>query len=358
MNHTTRNNPFAALERRYRPQIVAGLRAAGLTYSEIRRTLGISLRQVEQHAGEGAALRAQGYSVAEIAAELGVPAGSMGRVLPGPRASELTERHTEVLAAASHMHGMQIDVLAEFLNVYESSAYAIARVLVDNGHASMAKVQRGRAWLVPKRDVAARYLGWRPPEWVPSLMFAQHYRAVAQARVMLVGSDPQLWVSERVLRHEAARRVRVEAEARNRKPVLEFSTSREPVAGRPHIHDGWFCGVVDGLYGWWALEVELTEKDPHHLDSALSGAFRSARDAQPHRLVGLLYLCRTDRVIAAVKAAKKRLPQELSALQLELAIGDFDAEWDQHLATRRRMRDAAKANRLHTNLIRLSKEAS
>ncbi|NKY48381.1 hypothetical protein [Nocardia cerradoensis] len=360
MNHNTKTDAadFVALERRYRPQIVAGLRAAGLSYGEIRRTLGIPLRQVEKQLGEAAALRAQGYSVAEVAAELGVPAGSMGRILPGPRQDTATERQAEVLSATSHMHGLQIDVLAEFLSVHESSAYAIARVLVDNGWASLAKVQRGRAWLYPKRDVAARYLGWRPSEWEPPLMFAHHYRAVAQARIMLVGSDPQAWVSERVLRHEAGKRLRAEAEARNRKPVLEFSTGREPMPNRPHVHDGWFCGVIDGTYGWWALEVELTEKDPNHLDSALAGAFRSARDAQPHRLVGVLYLCRTERVIAAVTAAKKRLPRELADLPLLFAVGDFDEQWQQHTDKRRAMRAAKSANRHRDNLIRLSKEAS
>lgn len=350
---------YAVLERRYRVQIVAGLRAAGLDYGQIRRLLGISLRQVETILGEAAALRAQGFGVTEIAAEVGVPVGSMGRVLPGPRTKQVTARQAEVQAALAHMHGMQIDVLAEFLNVYESSAYAIVRPLVENGSLLMAKVQQGRAWVYPTRDTARPYLGWRPSEWEPPLMYAKHYRAVAQARIMLVGSDPELFVSERVLRHRAELKAKTQAEARHSKPVLEFSTGRQPRRGRAHVHDGWFHGVVDGQFGWWALEVELTEKAPVDLDTALQGAFAAAGAAELHRLIGVLYLCRTERVISNVQAAKDRLPRELAQLQLLFAVGDFDAEWKQFTDTRRAMREARKkANRQRRNLIQISKEAS
>ncbi|BCK57401.1 hypothetical protein [Nocardia wallacei] len=359
MNHNMNNRPdrYAALERRHRVRIVAGLRDAGLSYTAIREQLGIPLRKVEQILGEAAALRAQGFSAAEVAAEIGVPAGSMGRVLPGPRSDQVTERQAQVLGGLSHMHGMQIDVLAEFLNVYESSAYAIAKLLVDNGQVSMAKVQRGRAWVWPRRDVAARYLGWRPSEWQPPLMFANHYRAVAQARIMLVGSDPELWVSERVLRHQAGVRLRSQ-EMRRGKAVLEVSTGREPRPGRPHVHDGWFLGVVDGIYGWWALEVELTEKDPRHLDTAMQGAFRAAIHAEPQRMTGVLYLCRTTSVMAAVEAARRRIPPELDLPELLFAIGDFDEQWQQFLTERRAVREARKANRHARTVLHISKEAS
>ncbi|MBF6065425.1 hypothetical protein IU500_34395 [Nocardia terpenica] len=363
MNHNNqkRQTPdYAVLERRHRIQIIGGLRDTGLSYSEIRQLLGVALWKIERCLGEAARLRSDGFSNGEIAAELGVAAGSMGRILPGPRTSTVTERQAEVLAGLAHMHGMQIDVLAEFLNVYESSAYAIVKALAGQGLVAVAKVQRGRAWAYPKtRDVAGRYLGWRPGEWEPPLMYANHYRAVAQARVMLVGADPAAWVSERVLHHEARRAARAEAEARHGKPVLEFSTGRQPIEGRPHIHDGWFHGVVDGQFGWWALEVELTPKDPKHLDTAVAGAFRSAGNSSPQRLIGVLYLCRTERVLQAVEAAKQRLPAELATLPLEFAVGDFDEDWAEFLKARRAVRAAkAEANRKRRTVIQLSKEAS
>ncbi|MCP9621585.1 hypothetical protein FOH10_29480 [Nocardia otitidiscaviarum] len=359
MTTTNESERYAALDRRYRPQIIAGLRGAGLTYGQIRELLGISLRQVETCLGEAAELRAQGYRVGEIAEELGVPAGSMGRILAPPRRRMLTERQSQVLSAVSHMRGMQIDLLAEFLNVYESTAYAIVQALIDHGAVHpLAKVQRGRAWVYPKRDVAARYLGWRPQDWQPSLMYANHDRAVVQARIMLVGSDPELWVSERVLRHEASKRARAEAERLRTKPALEFSSGHEPRPDRPHIHDGWFLGVVDGTHGWWALEVELTKKDPTYLDTALRGAVRAARDAQPHQLIGLLYLCRTQTVMRAVDAAHARLPRELAQVKLLFAVGDLDEEWQEFITRRRELRAAKKANRLRRTAIHLPQEAS
>lgn len=87
MNHNTRANHYAGLERRYRTQIIGGLRDAGLTYTQIRELLGVSLRQIETVLGEAQALRANGFRAKEIAAELGVPTGSLGRILPSPRGS-------------------------------------------------------------------------------------------------------------------------------------------------------------------------------------------------------------------------------------------------------------------------------
>ncbi|QLY33991.1 hypothetical protein [Nocardia huaxiensis] len=359
MNHNKKADRYTALERRHRAQIIGGLRDNGLSYGQIRELLGITLRQVENCLGEATALREQGFRISEIAAELGVPAGSMGRVLPGPRKGKLTERQSETLTALIHMHGMQIDVLAEFLNVYESTAYAIVHALIDYGAVHpLMQAQRGRAWAVPKRDPAGRVLGWRPSDWQPSLMFANHYRAVAQARIMLVGSDPDLWVSERILRHEAEKHARVEAERQHTRPVLEFSSSREPMPGRPHVHDGWFLGVVDGTHGWWAVEVELSKKDPSSLDTALQGAIRAAREAQPHKLIGLLYLCRTKAVINAVEAAHTRLPAELARIKLLFAVGDFDEDWDAFVTRRRELRAVKKANRLRRKATHLSQEAS
>ncbi|MFB8001542.1 hypothetical protein [Nocardia sp. NPDC056000] len=351
---------YAALERRHRTQIIGGLRACGLTYTQIRELLGVTLRQVETALGEAHALQAQGFRAREIAAELGVPAGSLGRVLPPRRRDTVTERQSQVLHAVTHMHGMQVDVLAEFLNVLESSAYAIVRELIAKDLVyPLEKVQRGRAWVYTPPRVGTRYLGWRPQDWTPPLMFAEHYRAVAQARIMLVGSDPQLFISERTLRREATVAARAAAEKRRGAPVLEFSSGLAPMPDRPHIHDGRFLGVVRGTHGWWALEVELSVKDSAYMDTALRGAIRAARDAGPYSMVGLLYLCRTSAVADNVQAASERLPAELTALPLDLEIQDFDSQWKAFLDRRRAGRAAARtANRLRRNTFAISKEAS
>lgn len=343
---------FAALERRHRTQIIAGLREHGLTYTQIRKLLNITLRQVETVLGEAETLRAQGFLVREIAAELGVPAGSLGRILPSHRRTTITQRQDEVLAALAHMHGMQVDVLAEFLNVEETSAYAIVRELIAKRLVyPLKQVQRGRAWVYADRNVNARYLPWRPREWTPPLTHANHYRAVAQARIMLVGSDPHLFISERVLRHQATVAARVAAaEKRRGAPVLEFSSGLEPMRNRPHIHDGRFLGVVRGTHGWWALEVELSEKDATYMDIALQGAIRAANDAGPYTMVGLLYLCRTKAVADNVHAASERLPAELDALPLDLQIQDFDKQWTEFLKRRNEIREAIRKRRAALDL--------
>jgi hypothetical protein len=351
-NHTGRD--YAALELRHRSEIIGGLRAAGLSYGDIARQLGIALSKVETCLGEAAVLRAQGLTKAEIAQAIGVPYGSLGRLLPA-RHQRLTARQNQVLAAVSDMHGMQVDVLAWFLDVDLSTAYDLAGVLIGRGYLQeLTTVQPGRAWVYPKRDTAARYLGWRPRDWHPPITLANHYRAVAQARIMLVGADPGRWVSERVVRHRAEITAAA-AKSGSRSGQLEFSTGREPSEGRPHVHDGWFHGEVDGRFGWWALEVELTSKDRAHLDLALRGAFRAAGTAAPHRMTGVLYLCRSAQVMDAVNAAHARLPAELTQLPLLFAVGDIDDEWTGWLAGRNQARAAKRRTRTG---VHITKEAS
>ncbi|QLY33961.1 hypothetical protein H0264_18550 [Nocardia huaxiensis] len=360
MNHNEGTNPYAVLERRHRVQVIDGLRANGLTYTEIRELLGVTLRQIETVLGEAEVLRAKGFRTKEIAAEIGVPPGSLGRVLASRRRGTLTARQDEAVSAIVHMRGMQVDVLAEYLNVLESSAYALLRELIAKGLVcELKKVQRGRAWAYVPPKVEHRYLGWRTKDWSPPLKFAEHYRAVAQARIMLVGSDPRAFISERVLRQAAARAAQIAAEKRHGTPVLEFSSSLEPMPGRPHIHDGRFLGVVRGTYGWWALEVELSVKDNAYMDIALQGAIRAAADAHPYTMVGLLYLCRSKAVKDNVEAASERLPADLQELPLDLEIQDFDKRWAEFVKNRMEARAAAReAKRLRRNLIDITQEAS
>lgn len=355
MNHNEEKRArLASLERRHRARIAAGLRAAGQTYRQIGATLGISLAQVERLLGEATALRAAGLTKREVADEIGVAYGSLGRVLGTPRRAGVSARQNQALAGLADMHGMQVDVLAWFLGTPLSSAYDLANSLIDSGKVQpLVSAQRGRGWVVPTRDTAAQYLGWRPAAWTPKTMFAEHYRCVAQARIMLVGADPTLWVSERTLRRRA---LTAAGEGRQRGRGIEVSTSRDPRRGRTHVHDGRFLGAVGAHRGWWALEVELSVKSPAaHMDLALQGAFRAALTSEDEPVIGLLYLCRSARVLDLVQAAYKRLPPELRDSRLLWATGDFDDEWSKHLLSRRR---TDSARRLASTRTDFTQEAS
>ncbi|MGW5751288.1 hypothetical protein [Nocardia rhamnosiphila] len=337
MNH----NEMALPER---AEIATAMRAAGKFYRDIARRLGISARKVEAVLGEIAALKASGHSQSEIGRAVGLPRTTVQDLLRSPASPRLTARKSAALSGLSDMSGMQLDVLAQFLGMSMNHTYVLVAELAQAKLVHPLKqVQPGAKWVYPTRDTAAQYLGWKPREWTPPLMYANHYRAVAQARIMLVGADPQRWVSERVLRRRAE-------QAADRGALL--SSSLAPQAGRPHVHDGRFARLVRGQQQWWALEVELTRKTITAMDIALQGAIRAARDsvAEPEPCVGLLYLCRSASVIDGVNAAAERLPAEFSALSLELVIQDFDDEWTQFLARK----NASKARRgLH-----ITKEAS
>ncbi|WP_040776054.1 hypothetical protein [Nocardia pneumoniae] len=335
---------------------ITALRASGMGYQKIARTLGIRARRVEVTLGEVTRLHGRGLSQAEIGRRVGLPRTTVQALIPD-RPQRSTTRKTSVLAALSEMNGMQRDTLGWFLGMERNHVYALVADLVRDGDVyEPEEVQAGEKWVVPTRVTAARFLGWRPSDWRPRLALAEHYRAVAQARVMLVGSDPQLWVSERVLRHRVQS---AEGGPRSNTPV-PVSTGREPRLGRTHIHDGRFLGVREGVHGWWALEVELSKKQPEHMDIALRGAIRAARDSDVEPMVGVLYLCRSRAVRDNVNAASDRLPdQEFGRLELHLVVSDFDAEWAAWLKKYAQLRESSKAaspNRRRRNLIHLSQQ--
>ncbi|MEU7141702.1 hypothetical protein ABZ942_19785 [Nocardia sp. NPDC046473] len=346
MNHNKRAaSRYGDLEFDYRDQIISGLRGSGAGYREIARLLGISARKVEAGLGEIAALHENGYSQSEISRRVGLPRTTVQDLLRSQRSSMSTARKTTALAALSEMHGMQVDVLAWFLGMEKNHTYSLVKALFEDKRiGELEQVQPGEKWVVPTRVTAARYLGWRPRDWHPPLMYAEHYRAVGQARIMLVGTAPERWISERRL----WQRAKDEANE-SRSGLTDFSTGRAPRAGRPHIHDGRFLGEVEGQRGWWALEVELSVKHGAHMDTALQGALRAARDATPESVVGLLYLCRSASVADNVNAAYDRLPRELAELSLLFAIGDFDDEWTSYLARRNKAKAAKRhgGNGLH-----------
>ncbi|MEV6388536.1 helix-turn-helix domain-containing protein [Nocardia xishanensis] len=279
--------------------------------------------------GEATALHETGYTVREIAERIGLPRASAHRLI-ADRSGVLslsTARHTTAVTGLVDMYGMQVDVLAWFLDMDESHTYVLTKQLRKDRlvQPKLQEVQAGAKWVVPTGETAASYLGWRPyTVWKPPVNGCEHYRAVAQARIMLTGSDLTNWVSERRLRHEAE---------------VESRRNRSRTATLGHIHDGRFLGVVDGTYGWWAVEVELTSKSAANMDKALRGAIYAARDAQPEPMIGVLYLFRGD-VHKTIEAAAQRLPAALNELDMHLVLHDFDRDWKRFLTHRKALRDA------------------
>ncbi|MFQ6226659.1 helix-turn-helix domain-containing protein [Nocardia sp. NPDC002869] len=330
-----------------RAKIATEMRAAGKSYRDIARRLGIPARKVEAVLGEIAALKASGHSQSEIGRVVGLPRTTVRDLLRSRTSPQLTARKSSALSGLSDMSGMQLDVLAQFLGMSMNHTYVLVAELAQAKLVHPLKqVQPGAKWVYPTRDTAAQYLGWKPREWTPPLMYANHYRAVAQARIMLVGPDPDRWVSERVLRRRA------EQQVAGRGPV-HLSSGLAPQAGRPHVHDARFARRRRrGEFEWWALEVELTRKTVTAMDTALQGAIRAIRDSveEPEPCVGLLYLCRSASVMDGVHAAAQRLPAEFSALDFELSVLDFDDRWGEFLANQ-------KATRVRKGL-HVTKEAS
>ncbi|MVU79474.1 hypothetical protein GPX89_19775 [Nocardia sp. ET3-3] len=355
MSTQKRRDRYTPLEALHRTELIGSLRDYGYTYSEIARTLQISLSKVEKCLGEAATLRAQGLTKAEVAELLRVPYGSLSRMLPAAHSATITARQNQVLDLTSDMRGVQVDLIAAYLDVELSTAYNIVSSLIDKGLLfPLIRVGQGRAWAVPKKEAASPRVGWRTKDWAPSMMWANHDRATAQARIMLVGSDPHRWVSERQLRRRAEE---IAAAARD---AAEFSSSREPRPGRPHIHDGWVLRKTNGELQWWAVEVELTRKWSTDMDIALQGAMRATQSAPPFRqvteLAGLLYLCRTSSVMDGVTAAVGRLPGDVAAIDIDFETRDLDDDWSAFLARRAERKAAEKAKR--DKRIHTSKEAS
>ncbi|MEU3009859.1 hypothetical protein [Nocardia asteroides] len=309
-----------------RDELIRTMRAAGDSYQDIRDQLGVTARTVEDALGEVAALAAKGRTQADIADLVDLPRATVQRLLRTGRASRPNARHEQAARLIVEMYGMQVDILAEFLGIDIGHARTLARQLREDGLMlpKLIQVQPGEKWIVPTRDAASSFLGWEVRStWRPPLKDAEHYRAVAMARALLVGMEPGAWISERQLRRDA-----------------ELSATRHRGRARyiGHIHDGRFLGVIEGHHGWYAVEVELTAKSAANMDKALQGAIAAARQAEPEPLAGVLYLCRGDDVLRVVQAANDRLPERFA--DAVIVAGDLDAEWQRYRTTRRRMRAA------------------
>ncbi|MBF6166225.1 hypothetical protein IU486_15835 [Streptomyces gardneri] len=329
MNHNRRDH--AGGQPTDRDQRIRELRDLGATYQQITRQLRIPARKVETVLGEATTLHESGSTSREIAEHIGLPRTTVQRLFAGQSGRSLSARSTVAVTGLVEMYGMQMDVLGWFLDLPRTTVYNLVGQMRRDRlvQSTLVEVQAGAKWVVPTGETAASYLGWRPyTVWKPTNNHCEHYRAVAQARVMLNGSDLTNWVSERRLRHEAE---------------LERRQSRSRTATVGHIHDGRFLGVVDGTYGWWAVEVELTAKSAANMDKALRGAIWAARDAQPGPMTGVLYLFRGREVENTITAAAERLPAALDDLDMPLVLRDFDREWNRFLTHRKALRAAKTA---------------
>ncbi len=313
-----------------RDDLIRIMRAAGDSYQDIRDQLGVPARAVEDALGEVATLAEQGRTQGDIADLVGLPRATVQRLIRSGRQPRPNARANAAAELIVDMYGMQLDILAEFLGMDMGHIPTLAKQLRTAGLMlpDLIAVQPGEKWLVPTQDTASSYLGWTVRStWRPPTKDAEHYRAVAMARAMLAGMDTHAWVSERRLRRAA------ELDAR------QGRRTAARIVG--HIHDGRFLGVIDGTYGWWAVEVELTAKSTKNMDKALRGAITAARHADPEPLTGVLYLCRGGDVFRLVGDARDRLPAEIRSALL-LAVGDLDEEWQEFRTTRRAMRAATR----------------
>ncbi|MFJ9367476.1 hypothetical protein ACIRRA_24055 [Nocardia sp. NPDC101769] len=327
--------------------IILGLRSDGRGYRDIANTLGITARQVENVLGEIAALRAAGIGHSEIGRRVGLPRRTVRDLLRDKRSPRSTLRKSAAITALAEQGGMQLDVLGWFLDMDRNHTYVLVKDLREEKLVrELEKIKAGDKWVMLRPGVDSRILGFPVREFRPSPKQAEHHRAVAQARIMLVGDDLEAWVSERVLWHRAD-----VAAQESKSKYREFSTGRNPRGGVTHIHDGLFLATVNGVSGWWALEVELTRKSAQDMDTALRGAVWAARDAAPEKVVGLLYLCRSAGVKDGVYAALDRLPPEVASIDIAFDARDFDDAWNDFLLDR-----AAKRKR--RNKTRTSKDAS
>lgn len=185
---------------------MTAMRAQGSTYRHIRAALKVSYRDVEAVLGEGAQLRAEGFSHVDIGLLVGMPAGSVARLWKRPdpghgRGFAATIRDMHALGGLVQQRAMQVDVLAEFLGIGTSHVYELIARLTDAEmlHPLMA-VGAGPKWVVPTRAAGARVLGYRPKGWKPSRLWSIHGRAAAQARIALGATAFDAWESERQLR--------------------------------------------------------------------------------------------------------------------------------------------------------------
>ncbi|WP_135235397.1 hypothetical protein [Nocardia sp. CS682] len=151
---------------------------------------------------------------------------------------------------------------------------------------------RAVTWVWATQGTATRCLGYEASAWVPRSTNLTHKGEVSRVRAALVGLETGVWVPERLLLREAARKTPGLFAAGQASLLSQFSA-------RPHVHDGRY---FDGER-WWAVEVELTLKTPSaRLLISVLAAYRTLQNGH-----GLLYVYATDRIGNALDSAIKEL---------------------------------------------------
>ncbi|MBL1079487.1 hypothetical protein JK358_34285 [Nocardia sp. 2] len=181
----------------------------------------------------------------------------------------------------------------------------------------------GMTWVYCTAKSAEELQGFPCRYWKPTPTMADHVLTVLRVRLALVGPTVGNWVSERRIRYDS-------------QAGQSFRGVR-----RPHIHDGRYT-ADDGSF--WAVEVELTAKDPVKAREAVHGAYEAARLAGCD---GLVYYCRGEAVRTVVETAARGL--QLST-DCKFVVADLDAMLEaaekqaaEQAAERAAARAAAKA---------------
>ncbi|MEV0344038.1 hypothetical protein AB0H49_34015 [Nocardia sp. NPDC050713] len=240
---------------------------------------------------------------------------------PRPRKRRITLRDQLFLEWLTQQYGAPIDVVAQWYGVKKSWAYEIVAALakadkVELTHATVGERDgiAGPMWVVPTRATAYGFLGTDPGQWTVRPSTAAHVRALGELRLALTGrdTDPQRWVSERLLRSAAA------------------PQGAAAMVGAPHpyCHDALFTDDSGKL---WAVECELTVKrGAGRMKSTLLTSIRAAQQLQrsiEHAALGVsgvIYFCRGAGVNRHVQAAVDELRAEDVETGKRLHVRDLD----------------------------------
>ncbi|WP_306364377.1 hypothetical protein [Nocardia sp. CC227C] len=185
----------------------------------------------------------------------------------------LNPRDMHVSTIVAEHYGMPIDELAKILQTSTINAYRIAKRWREAGLMAKLPVKPvpGYYWIYCTPKSAEELLGHPVRYWAPTPKMAKHTLTVLRVRLALVGAELGNWISERTLRYEV---------------------SAPNIRGhrRPHVHDGRYTTDKGEL---WAVEVELSPKDPAYARDSVQRAYQAAQAAH---CAGLIYYCADQQI--------------------------------------------------------------
>lgn len=147
-----------------RDQRIRELRELGATYQQIRATLGLTAREIDSVLGEAATLASDGHSQSEIARRIGLPRSTVQRMFASTAQLRPTARMNLAAGLAVDMYGLQLDVLALFLNMDLPHVYELAKQLRKAGvvRALFDQPPARSGWCRPTRPRRLISAGCRP----------------------------------------------------------------------------------------------------------------------------------------------------------------------------------------------------